>query len=128
MTMNMDIYAKELLDHYKKPKNLGKIDNPDFVTQEYNPSCGDRIQIFGKIKNGKIEQISFLGEGCVISLATASMLTEFIKDKSTSEVLKLNSDDIIKLIKIKPGPTRLKCALLPLYAIQSGVKKLEEKS
>ncbi|OGB83310.1 hypothetical protein A3F66_05620 [candidate division TM6 bacterium RIFCSPHIGHO2_12_FULL_32_22] len=123
----MDIYAKELLDHYKNPHNFGKLENADITSDEYNPSCGDRVQIFINIKDNKIKDISFVGEGCVISLATASMLTDFVKTKDISDILNLDSAYILNLIKIELGPTRLKCALLPLYAIQSGIKKFHVK-
>lgn len=119
----MDIYAKELLDHYKNPRNYGKLENSDIESAEYNPSCGDKVQIFINLHDKKIKDISFVGEGCVISLATASILTEFIKNKLVDNVLTLKSEDILKLIKIDLGPTRLKCAILSLYAIQSGLKK-----
>jgi nitrogen fixation protein NifU and related proteins len=122
----MNIYAKELLDHYKNPRNFGELENADFITQEYNPSCGDRVQIFGKIRDGRVIDISFVGHGCVISLATASMLTESVRNKFIDDILKLDSNDILNLINIKLGPTRLKCALLSLYAIQSGVKNLKD--
>ena len=123
----MDIYAKELLDHYKNPRNFGKLEDSNITSDEYNPSCGDRVQIFINIKNDKVKDISFVGEGCVISLATASILTDFVKNRYISEILSLNSTDILNLIKIELGPTRLKCALLPLYAIQNGIKKFHVK-
>lgn len=118
----MDIYAKELLDHYKKPRNYGKLESSDIKSEEYNPSCGDKVQIFINLENNIIKEISFVGEGCVISLATASILTDFVKNKLVEDVLNLNADDIKNLIKVELGPTRLKCALLPLYAIQNGLK------
>lgn len=118
----MDLYKEELLDHYRFPRHKGKLIQPDFTSGQHNPSCGDQIVFEAQIGQGVITQIAFDGSGCVISQATASMVAELVKDKSIHFVLELGADDILQLIAIELGPTRLKCALLSLYALQEGVQ------
>jgi len=115
------LYQQALLDHYKNPRNYGELKNPDFVSGKYNPSCGDRVDIQAKVQDGILIDVAFTGTGCVISLAAASLLLELVKGKLLTEIQALTADDIKKLIGISLGPVRLKCALLPLYALQEGI-------
>lgn len=115
------------MDHYRNPRNEGRLESPDFSSGEQNPSCGDHISIEGRIKDGKLVEIGFVGKGCAVSLATASMLTEACKGKSLDYILSLDKDFIEKLIGIQLGPTRLKCALLPLQALLKGVAAYKEE-
>lgn len=115
-----DIYSDIILDHWKHPRNKGKIE-ADIVSSDSNPLCGDEVTIYIKIEGDRIKDISFEGKGCVISQAAASMLTEFIKGKTLQDVVKLEKDEIEKMLHISLGPTRIKCALLPLKALKLGV-------
>jgi nitrogen fixation NifU-like protein len=117
----MNLYQAALMDHYRHPQNRGELENPDFISDEHNPSCGDSISMQGHIKNDKINAIAFQGKGCVISQATASMLTQECKDKGLDEVLGLDASFVLILIGMNLGPTRLKCALLPLQALHQGI-------
>jgi nitrogen fixation NifU-like protein len=118
----MNMYHELLLDHYKYPRHKGTLENPDFSSGQYNPSCGDRVAFQGKITDGTIAQIAFEGSGCVISLATASLLGVHILNKPVSFAQHLTPADMVNMIGIELGPTRLKCALLPLEAVQEGIK------
>jgi len=115
------IYRENILDHYKNPRNFGRLDRFDVTAEEYNPFCGDRIgmDIKWKMENGKwkIKEINFYGEGCAISMASASMLTENVKGKNLNDIKKLGTPDILKILGIDLTPTRLKCALLPLEVL-----------
>ena len=82
-------YLEYLMDYYQNPRNHGTIDNPTISYEEGNPSCGDVIRLDLIMKNGKIEDIKFSGKGCVISQASASILTEMIKGKTVEEVKKI---------------------------------------
>ncbi len=126
MLYSMNIYQEELMDHYRNPRHRGTLTHPDFDTGQYNPSCGDAVGMQGIIKDGKLVEISFEGKGCVISQAAASMLCEYALSRSTKELVSLSADDILELIKIPLGPTRLKCALLPLYALKEGIKEYQK--
>lgn len=117
----MQLYKQELLDHYRFPRHKGKLINPDFSSGQHNPSCGDQVCFEAKLAHGAIAEVAFDGVGCVISLATASMLAELIKDKPIHILIDLTSADILNLIGMELGPTRLKCALLSLSALQEGL-------
>jgi len=123
----MRVYQEELMDHYKYPRNKKKIEAADFTAGEHNPSCGDKIYIEGKISGNTVTDIGFDGAGCVISQASASMLTEHCMNKTIDEILLLSKDDMIKLIGFELGPTRLRCAMLALHVLQQGLKKIKEK-
>lgn len=117
-----DLYRQNILDHFKNPRNYGKLDNPDFEADEENISCGDRIgmNIKLKMRNEKlkiIEDIRFFGEGCAITMASASLLTEKVKGKNLEDAKKIGKDEIMKMLGVTLTPTRMKCALLPLEVL-----------
>ena len=114
----MNIYQDIILDHYHHPHNKGKIDHPDNSVLTNNPLCGDKIEMTVILDKNKIKEIKFSGEGCVISQASASMLTDYAKNKSKQELKKLDSKFIIKMLGIDLGVNRIKCAVLPLEALQ----------
>lgn len=118
----MKLYKEELLDHYRFSAYRGKLIKPDFSSGQFNPTCGDQVSFEGKISDGIIIEVAFEGSGCVISQATASMVAELVKGKSIDYALALNSQDILVLICMDLGPTRLKCALLSLHALQEGLQ------
>jgi nitrogen fixation NifU-like protein len=119
----MQLYKEELLDHYRFPRHKGKLVQPDFTSGQHNPSCGDQVSFEAKLANGMLIEVAFDGVGCVISQATSSMLAELVKDKSIHYVASLTTTDILSLIGMDLGPTRLKCALLSLYALQDGMRQ-----
>ena len=118
----LNLYHEIIMDHYQKPRNRGAIKDADFTMGRYNAACGDAVSMFGKLNDGQLSACSFEGKGCVISQATASLLTEKSKGMSVRDIQALDSDAILALLGITLGPTRLRCALLPLEALQEGVK------
>ncbi|MCL5440899.1 MAG: SUF system NifU family Fe-S cluster assembly protein [Candidatus Marsarchaeota archaeon] len=122
--MPMDLYAEEIIAHYEHPHNRGKIDLPNLSTREYNPVCGDDITVYILLEKGRIIEIKFEGDGCAISMASASMVTDYVKGKTVKDVENMDAKTIIGLIGVDPGPARLKCAILPLKAIKNALKKL----
>ena len=117
--MSLDMYAEEILDHYRNPKNFGKMENPDKKSRELNPLCGDEYEFHLKIENGIIKDVKFSGDGCAISMASASMLSEFIKGKKLDEVRNITEKDILDMLKVEISPARLKCAMLSLSIIKN---------
>ena len=115
------IYQEQILDHYKHPRNFGKMDNATVHHHEYNPLCGDEIEMFLVIKENKILDVKISGHGCAISQASASMLSERIKGKKLDELKKLAKDDILEMLGIPLSPVRLKCALLSLDTFKNAI-------
>ncbi len=123
----MDLYQKLLMEHYHNPQNYGHLDNPDFTTHEYNPSCGDVMTVEGCIQNTLLVEVKFRGKGCIISQAAGSLVTQECKGKTIDDILALTEDTIQTLIKAPLGPLRLKCALLALHALQEGIRLYQKK-
>ncbi|MBI2647711.1 SUF system NifU family Fe-S cluster assembly protein [Candidatus Woesearchaeota archaeon] len=121
------IYQENILDHYKNPRNFGKIDDASVHHHEYNPLCGDEVDLFLIIdKNKKVTDVKFNGHGCAISQASASMLTEQIKGKSIDELRKMTKEDILEMLGIPISPVRLKCALLSLDTLKNSILIFEK--
>ena len=121
--MSLDMYAEQILDYYKNPRNFGELKNAQVHARDLNPLCGDEIEIFASIKNKNVSEIKFKGAGCAISMASASMLTEKAKGKSFSDIMKWGEKEILEMIGIDVSPARKKCAMLGLWVLQAGVKK-----
>ena len=120
--MSDDIYREIILDHYRNPRNKGKLPHADVSIHDSNPLCGDEIDIHLKVEQGKIKDIKFEGRGCAISQASASMLTEMVLDKPLTTVKDLAKDDILENIGLMNlGPARIKCALLSLKVLKMGM-------
>ena len=117
-----DMYREHIMDLYKNPSNFGIMKNPTHKKTEYNSLCGDEITVQLKVKDGKVKDVKFNGSGCVISMVSASLITEKIREMSTEDIKKLNREDIMKLLKIKINPLRIKCALLPLEAAKRALR------
>jgi nitrogen fixation NifU-like protein len=117
----MSLYKQELIDHYRNPRHYGTIDNPTFVSELANPSCGDSVIFTGIIADRHIKDLAFTGTGCVISLAAASLLTEYCMGTPVDMIAHLKAHDIKRLVGLDLGPVRLRCALLALQALQYGI-------
>lgn len=128
MTDDLGMYAEELIYNYEHPRNKGVMDNADTQMHEENISCGDRITVYLKIEGNKISDVAFEGAGCVISMGTASILTDFLKGKTLAEVEGFGKGELLELINIDPGPVRLHCATLSLRAIRKAVFMKEGKT
>jgi nitrogen fixation NifU-like protein len=119
--MSKDVYKETILDHYRHPRNFGDLPNANAHARDANNLCGDVIEMQASVNAEMIDDVRFKGQGCAISMATASMLTEFSKGKPISEVRKLGKDDLIKLLGADPGPARIECALLALDVLKTAV-------
>ena len=122
-----DMYRENILDHYQNPRHYGTLEDPDISYEDDNPLCGDVIRLDIKLDDeGRISQVAFSGEGCAISQASASMLTEEILGKTLDEVKQMSKDDILEMLGIQLGPVRLKCALLSLKVLKAGAYGLTD--
>ena len=122
--MSDDIYREIILDHYRNPRNKGKLPDADVSIHDSNPLCGDEIDIHLKVDGDKIKDVKFEGRGCAISQASASMLTEMVMGKPLTSIKDLSKDDILENIGLTSlGPARIKCALLSLKVLKLGMVK-----
>ncbi|MBF8417389.1 Fe-S cluster assembly sulfur transfer protein SufU [Heyndrickxia coagulans] len=147
MSSNLDaLYRSVIMDHYKNPRNRGSLEDGSLTVDMNNPTCGDRIHLTMKVEGGLIRDAKFTGEGCSISMASASMMTQAVKGKTVDEALKLSRifsemvqgkdyeesedlGDIEALHGVSKFPARIKCATLAWKAMEKGVrseKGLEE--
>ncbi len=119
-----DIYQEFIIELYKNPLNFGKMANPDYRAEVQNTACGDMIELYVKAKDGVVIEAKFMGKGCAISQASASLFTGYLKGKKVSELKNITKDNALALLKIdlSKNPTRMKCALLPLDALRKAVK------
>ncbi|MBN1317467.1 MAG: SUF system NifU family Fe-S cluster assembly protein, partial [Anaerolineales bacterium] len=102
-----DLYRELILDHYRNPRNKGKLENADISYEEDNPLCGDHIRLDIRLDSeDRVIDVAWEGDGCAISMASASMLSENIKGKSLDELRHLVKDDIMEMLGIELGPVR----------------------
>ncbi|NBI28218.1 Fe-S cluster assembly sulfur transfer protein SufU [Chengkuizengella marina] len=133
-----DLYRRVIMDHYKTPRNRGELDEGAVTVHLNNPTCGDRISLQMQIADGIVNDAKFSGEGCSISLASASMMTAAIKGKKLDEALKMADDfsdlmkgetpefeyeDIEALSGVNKFPARIKCATLAWNAMRKGIEE-----
>ena len=120
------LYSDVLLDHFRNPRNFGSLSVPDISYEAFNPLCGDRIRIEIEMSGGTVRAARFQGDGCAICLAAASMLTEMIVGSNITAGEIVSGDELLSALESEIQPTRIKCALLPLEAVRSGVKRYKE--
>ena len=115
------MYHENILDHYKHPHNFGELKNPTVRHHEHNPLCGDTLDMYLVVKDGKIADVKYTGKGCAISQASASMLTDEIKGKPIEELEGLTKEKILEMLGITLSPVRLKCAILSLDTLKNSI-------
>lgn len=128
MSIYERIYSKKLLELFKNPKNVGEMPDPDVQVTEGSLACGDMITIFLKIdeKTSRIRDIKFLSYGCAANIATTSMMTEMVKEKTLEEAKKLTFKDIGEALGGLP-PVKMHCAVLSIDGLRSAIRKYEEE-
>jgi nitrogen fixation protein NifU and related proteins len=114
-----DFYRDYILDHYRNPRNFGRLEHPSATVEELNPLCGDVIRMDLLVENGIVKDVRFSGKGCAISQASASMLTESVKGMRLEDVAKLTKDAVLDNVGIGISPARMKCAMLALRVLKS---------
>jgi nitrogen fixation NifU-like protein len=140
-TNNLDqLYRRVIMDHYKNPRNKGSIEDGALTIDMNNPTCGDRIHLTLQVEDGVIQNAKFDGEGCSISMASASMMTQAVKGKKVEEALQLSTvfsemmlgkehddsidlEDIEALNGVSKFPARIKCATLAWKAMEKGISE-----
>lgn len=138
-----DLYQEVILDHNRNPRNKHTMEQPDGFAHGNNPLCGDQIDVYLKLNEGAIEEVSFDGQGCAICTASASMMTIALKGKSEAEALALfnsfhhaltedeaHPDDVplkkLEVLKgVKDYPVRVKCATLAWHTFEAALRKIQ---
>ena len=117
--MAYDMYQEIILQHYRSPRNFGELSTPDLSGEESNPNCGDHITVQLRLDEARqsIAEFRFHGDGCAISIASASLLSSRVQGHPLEEVRKITRDDILKLVGIPLSPVRVKCALTGFAAL-----------
>ena len=113
------LYSDVLLDHFRHPRNYGSLEAPDVSCENFNPLCGDRIRIELKLDRTTITEVRFKGDGCAISIAAASVLTELLVGAKLDAVTALSDDQLIAALESDIQPARIQCATLALEAIRT---------
>jgi len=127
---NIDaMYREELLEYYNHPTNRGAIEDAQIKFSDQNPLCGDKVELFAKldVDGKKITQVKFQGSGCVISMASASMISEYVEGKLMDDIRKMTREDMLSLLGLELTPSRVKCAMLALTALKKGIMEYESK-
>jgi nitrogen fixation NifU-like protein len=119
--MTDSIYREIILEHSQHPKNRGTLEPADYSYEDTNPLCGDEVRMDVRVKDDHIAEIKFSGRGCVVSQASASILTEMVEGKSLDEVKAITKDELLDEIGIPVSPARMKCALLGLKVLKAGI-------
>ena len=139
-----DLYRDVIVDHNRNPRNFGKLEGADAHTDGHNPLCGDRLTVYAKLDGERISDVKFEGNGCAISVASASLLTEAVKGKSKSEVKALFDDmhtlltqhdahvdparlgKLAALSGVREFPARVKCASLCWHTLNAALDRANE--
>ncbi len=138
-----DLYQEVIFDHNKRPRNFGKLFEPNRLAKGFNPLCGDRITLYLVVENGVLKDISFEGQGCAISTASASLLTEILKGKTEAEADAMFKDfhamvttdnvepsEALGKLEVLSGvrefPARVKCATLAWHTLQAALKNRQD--
>ncbi len=120
------MYTEKLLDHFKNPRNMGRIENPDGIGKVGNPVCGDVMWIYIKVKDNKIEDIKFETFGCGAAIATSSVITELAKGKTIEEAEKITNQDVIDVLEGLP-PIKKHCSLLAEQGLRAAIEDYRKK-
>ena len=114
-----ELYRDQILEHYKRPRNFGRLEDFDLEFEDNNPFCGDEQHVFIKLDDDdRVAEVSFEGQGCAISTAATSLLTDELQGKSRDELITLPKELVLELLGIDISATRLKCALLGLKVVK----------
>ena len=118
--MDDQLYREYILEHYKHPHNHGSLQHADMEAHDLNPLCGDELTFQIALDDeGKVSEVAFDGHGCAISQASASMLSDELRGKTTDELLELDRQQVLDLLGIEISATRMKCAMLSLKVVKA---------
>ncbi|MEK6655915.1 MAG: Fe-S cluster assembly scaffold protein NifU [Nitrospirota bacterium] len=120
------MYSEKVMEHFRHPRNVGEMDNPDGIGKVGNPVCGDIMELYIKVKDGVIVDAKFQTFGCGAAIATSSMVTELVKGKSLDEALKISNKTVAEALDGLPA-NKLHCSVLAEEALQAAIKDYKKK-
>jgi nitrogen fixation NifU-like protein len=120
------MYSEKLMEHFRNPKNMGRIENADGVGKVGNPVCGDVMYLYIKVRNNRLEDIKFETFGCAAAIGTSSMITELAKGKTLDEAVKITNKDIADNLDGLP-PIKMHCSVLAADALKAAIKDYQNK-
>lgn len=122
MSASYEIYQEQILDHYKNPRNKGPLPDAQFHGKDSNPLCGDEVVLHVHVDGSdRIADVRFEGQGCAISLASASILTSIVKGMPLDDAKAMKKDAVLKELGIPLSAVRLKCALLSFHVLKKAL-------
>lgn len=120
------MYSEKVMDHFRNPRNMGEMENPDGVGKVGNPMCGDIMELYIKVENNVITDAKFMTFGCGAAIATSSMVTELVKGKSLEEALKISNATVAEALDGLP-PVKMHCSVLAEDALKAAVEDYRKK-
>lgn len=121
----MDLYAENILEHFRDPQHTGVLIDSDQQHHEGNPTCGDDVTLYIKVVDGVLTDMTWEGTGCAISQAAMSMLSDEVIGETTADIVSLSKEDILELLGVPVSSRRMKCALLGLHALKNALRSLQ---
>jgi nitrogen fixation protein NifU and related proteins len=120
-------YGEKVLDHFKNPRNVGEMDNPDGVGRVGSPVCGDIMELYIKVRDGIIVDAKFKTFGCAAAISSSSMLTEMVKGKSIQDALKISNKAVVEALGGLP-PAKIHCSVMAEEAVKAAIEDYFKKS
>jgi nitrogen fixation NifU-like protein len=121
MTDPWSLYNDKVMEHFRNPRNVGEMENPDGVGRVGDPICGDVMELYIKVKDGIIVDAKFKTFGCAAAIATSSMVTDMVKGKSVEEALKISNKAVVEALNGLP-PAKVHCSVLAEDALKSAIE------
>jgi nitrogen fixation protein NifU and related proteins len=120
------VYSEKVMEHFKNPRNVGEMENPDGIGHVGNPVCGDIMELYIKVKDDVITDAKFKTFGCGAAIATSSMVTELVRGKTIGEALKISNSAVVEALGGLP-PVKMHCSVLAEEALKSAIDDYREK-
>ena len=120
------MYSEKVMDHFRNPRNMGEMENPDGVGKVGNPVCGDMMELYIKVENDVITDVKFMTFGCGAAIATSSMVTELVKGKTLDEALKISNATVAEALDGLP-PVKMHCSVLAEDALEGAIEDYRKR-
>ena len=120
------MYSEKVMDHFRNPRNMGEMANPDGVGKVGNPVCGDMMELYIKVENDVITDVKFMTFGCGAAIATSSMVTELVKGKTLDEALKISNATVAEALDGLP-PVKMHCSVLAEDALKGAIEDYRKR-